>query len=178
MKKLQWICSQSKPQAIWVFLVGVGISLHFLMILAVALHLDESMAEKPFWQPVLSIVNRYSTVTFANRNFGFFAPSVTPDWNVKMIVVTGSGHRRKYDFRLPSREMEVKMYSMLGHFGESDDTMDLFARSWAVYAMNDDPNIVRVEIEVTRNSIPSMSEYRNGKRTEPEPYYKTTFDAR
>ena len=165
-------------QRMTTFLVSVGISLHFAMILFVVFHLDDRMVKKPAWRPVVSLSSLYSTVTFANRNFGFFAPSVTPDWNLQITAVNDSGHRWRYSLRTPSREMQVKMYSMLGHFAEDNDTMDLFARSWAVHAMNDEPMIIRVDIDVTRNSIPSMSDYRNGKRTRPEPFYSTTFDAK
>lgn len=173
---MKWV--RAGWRVLWRTLIPLAIALHFLMILAVVTHSDEWMAGLSAWQPIVSVLDRYSMITFANRNFGFFAPSVTPDWNLHITSITTSGKRRSYRFRTPSREMEVKMYSMLGHFGESEDMQDLFARSWAVHVMNDDPDVVSVEIEVTRNFIPSMSEYREGKRIHGEPYYKTTFNLR
>ena len=157
-------------------LVALGIALHFSMILIVVAHLDEWMAKTQACKPALAIISRYSIITFANRNFGFFAPSVSPDWNLQITTVTKLAERHNCRFPLPSREMEVKMYSMLGHFSEDKDTMNLFARSWAVYAMNHDLEAVKVEINVTRNYIPSMSEYRKGRRIEKRPWYRTTFE--
>jgi hypothetical protein len=161
-----------------VVLVHVAILVHLTTMLTVVLHLDELMARHQFWQLPLALLDRYSMVTFANRNFGFFAPSVTPDWNLRLVTTDSTGGKIVCRLPLPSREMEVKMYSMLGHFGESNDTMDLFARSWAVYVVNHHPGVVRVDVEVTRNYIPSMDEYRHGRRIAPQPFYSTTFEVR
>lgn len=64
---------------------------------------------------------------------------------------------------------------MTGHFAERTDHMDLFARSWAVKAMNENPDVVRVDIAVTQNVVPGMAEWRAGKRIEARPFYETTF---
>lgn len=157
-------------------LVGPAIALHFAFILIVLLHLDDAMAGVPRWQSLFSAVNNYSMVTFANRNFGFFAPGVTPDWNIDITTFDVSGKAQPFSLPEPSQEMRVKRYSMMGHFADSDDTMDLFARSWAVYAMNARPGTVRVKIDVTRNVLPSMQDYRNGGRIGREHFYTTTFE--
>jgi hypothetical protein len=158
------------------WLASLAIGLHFALILIVVTHLDDYMASRPEWQAILSTVNRYSMITFANRNFGFFAPSVSPDWNIEIMDFDADGHGHQFQLPLPSREMEVKMYSMLGHFSDSEDTMDLFARSWAVYAMNAEPDTARVTIRVTRNNLPTMEEFRTGKRASTEFFYSTTFE--
>ena len=67
---------------------------------------------------------------------------------------------------------------MIGHFAESETTNDLFARSWALKAMNENPDIVEVRVEVTQNLIPNMQEYRQGRRIEPKFLYRTTFNLR
>jgi len=73
--------------------------------------------------------------SFINANgVGFFAPDVTADWNVQLTMVDAAGNARPYLFYLPNREMKVRMYSMIGHFAESETTNDLFARSWALKA--------------------------------------------
>ena len=159
-------------------IVRAAIAFHFLMILVVVTHANEMMQGSPWSRPLLGVIDYYSLVTFANRNFGFFAPEVTPDWNIEVLTRTQSGQERRFDFPLRGREMEVKNYSMLGHFAEDNDTMDLFARSWAVYALNHDPDGVAVKINVTRNQIPSMDEYRRGERIRPTPFYRTTFQFR
>ena len=159
-------------------LVAIGISLHFAMILVVVTHLNEIVTGLPVARPALAASDLYSQVTFSNRNFGFFAPSVTPDWNVDITTVTAKGERRAFKLPCPNREMEVRLYSMVGHFTQDDDTMDLFARSWAVYAMNHVDDAVRVDIAISRNIIPSMRQHRDGVRIDSVPMYRTTFELR
>lgn len=162
----------------WCFrlLAATAIAAHFLLILGEVSHMTGLMARTGRFRNFLVLSEYYSAVTFANRNFGFFSPSVTPDWNIHMTTTDGSGDKEEYSFSRAGREMEVKTYSMLGRFSENDDTMDLFARSWAVYAMNDVPETHKVEIEVTRNTIPSMAAYRQGARVGEQAFYRTVFE--
>ncbi len=156
----------------------LAIGAHFFFIISVVTHLHDWMSKKPILGLFTAATDYYSAVTFTNRNFGFFAPGVTSDWNVQLTMVDGSGNARPYAFVLPNREMRVKMYSMSGHFAETDTSMDLFARAWALKAINENPGIVRVHVEITQNYIPTMEEYRQGRRIERQPFYRTTFDLR
>lgn len=135
----------------------------------------DAIPDRSVLLPVVALSDFYSVVTFTNRNFGFFAPDVAADWTVKTTLFDAKGRSRPWSFRLPNREMEVRGYSMVGHFAEQSTSMDLFARSWAVHAMNENPDVVRVDIEVTWNVIPSMAEWRAGRRITSDPFYKTTF---
>ncbi len=155
---------------------AIAIAAHFLLILAEVTHLTGWMARSGSFRTFLAVSEYYSAVTFANRNFGFFAPAVTPDWNLRMTTTSGSGAQQEFALTPEGREMEVKMYSMLGRFSESDDTMDLFARSWSVYAMNHVQDARKVQIEVTRNVIPSMPEYRKGARVSAQNFYRTVYE--
>lgn len=159
-------------------LVTAAISLHFILILLVACHAEEVLARVSVLRPLRVLVDYYSAITFANRNFGFFAPTVNGDWETRLTMTDGEGNCRPYHFQIPNREMQVRLYSMLGHFGQNDDISDLFARSWGLKAMNENPDVVRVDVEVTQNWIPTMSEYRQGKRIVPEFLYRTTLEAR
>jgi hypothetical protein len=157
-------------------LVTFAIGLHLFFIISVASHLHNWLAKKPGLRIIAGLEDYYSAITFANRNFGFFAPEVTADWNVHLTMMDASGNTRPYVFRMPNREMEVRMYSMIGHFGETETSSDLFARSWALKAINENPDIREVHVEVTQNAIPTMKEYRNGRRIEPKFLYRTTFN--
>jgi hypothetical protein len=157
-------------------LIGGLIGLHFFFVLSVVSHLHDWMGRHPRFALVSAATHYYSAVTFTNRNFGFFAPAVTPDWNVRLLLTDGSGRTREERFAPPNREMAIKMYSMTGHFGGSDTSMDLFARSWAVKALNAHPEAVRVDVEVMQNRLPSMAEYRQGRRIGQELLYRTTFE--
>jgi hypothetical protein len=154
------------------FLIG----LHFFFVISVATHLHDWMSRYPLLAPITIPTYYYSAITFANRNFGFFAPQVHSDWNVRLTLTDRADHRHVEEFRPGTREMRVKLYSMTGHFTSNDDSMDLFARSWALKAMNENPNVVRVDVEVTQNRIPTMAEYRRGQRIGQEFLYRTRFD--
>jgi len=159
-------------------LIALAIGLHFFFILSVVTHLHHWMSTIAALGPITAATDYYSEVTFNNRDFGFFAPDVTSDWTIQMTLTDLSGHKRPYHFYLPNREMQVKMYSMLGHFAETEETMDLFARSWAVKAMNENLDVTQVDLEIMQNYIPTMNEYRNGRRIDPRLVYRTTFDLR
>jgi hypothetical protein len=70
-------------------LVVVGITLHFVFIVVVATHSNEWMATVPALSPATALVDYYSAVTFANRNFGFFAV----DGNSARAVTCDSSRR-------------------------------------------------------------------------------------
>lgn len=156
-------------------LAALAIGAHFFFILSVVTHLNEWIGRSWWLAPVTVAIDYYSEITFANRNFGFFAPSVTSDWNLEITVTDTAGRTRPYSLIHPSREMELKLYSMIGHSSESDDLADLFARSWALKAVNENPDVYRVDVAITQNRIPTMAQYRRGQRIAQEPYYRTAF---
>jgi hypothetical protein len=158
-------------------IVAAAIGLHFFFVLDVVTHLHDWTADHARLQPVAMLTSYYSSITFSNRNFGFFAPQVSGDWNLSMTMTDVHGRQRPFSFATPNSEMRVKLYSLIGHFTQSDTTMDLFARSWALKAINENPDVRRVDVVVTQNYIPSMKEWREGKRIEPQLFYRTTFDA-
>jgi hypothetical protein len=155
--------------------IGVGMLLHFALILTEVTHLRQWLEQANAGQTWRVVSEYYSALTFANRNFGFFAPDVTPDWNLAAAVAYGDGSSRPVKLPTPTREMAVKHYSMMGHFSENDATMDLFARSWALYLLRRDPRARSAELVVTRNFLPSMQEYRAGGRVRQQPFYRTEY---
>ena len=123
----------------------------------------------------------YSSFTYTNRNFGFFAPTVNEDYSLSAIAFKQNDSiGQNLSFYLPNSENKIRFTTMLWHFseGNSDSQMDLYARSWGVYYMNKDSTVKRVLISVYKNFIPSMEEYRKGKRIEQNLYYQTTIYAK
>lgn len=156
-------------------LAALAIGAHFFLIVSVVTHLNEWIGRQWWLAPVSAAIDYYSAITFANRNFGFFAPNVTGDWNLELTVTDTTGRQRPYSLVQPSREMKLKLYSMIGHSSESNDVNDLFARSWALRAVNENPDVYRVDVVITQNRIPSMGQYRRGQRITQGPYYRTAF---
>ena len=155
---------------------ALAIALHFFFVLLVVTHGRDRLEGVPALRPVAAASDLYATLTLANRNFGFFAPDVSPDLVVSCVLVDAEGRRRAWTFAPQNREMQIRIYSMTGHFAQLPDTMDLFARSWAVRAMNENPDVVRVEIAVSVHDIPTMAGYRQGRRMVERPLYATSFD--
>ncbi|HJT16657.1 MAG TPA: hypothetical protein VJ853_04690, partial [Thermoanaerobaculia bacterium] len=139
-------------------IAAAAIAIHFFFVLDVVTHLHD-WTMRHAW-PVATLTNYYSAITFSNRSFGFFAPEVSGDWNLAMTMTDVHGRQRPFSFATPNGEMRVKLYSLLGHFTESDTAMDLFARSWALRAINENRDVRRVDVVVTQNSIPSMQQWR------------------
>ena len=156
-------------------IIGLLIGLHLFFIVTVAVHLYDFMRRYSFFAPVTLVIDYYSSVTFNSRNFGFFAPDVAGDWNVIMKLTDNKKNHSVRRFETTNREMKNKFYSMTGHFGSSDDSMDLFARSWALKIMNEMPEIIEVQVEVYENMIPTMKEYQKGKRISRKFLYSATF---
>src|SRR5688572_3245407 len=77
-------------------LAATAIAAHFGFILAEVTHLSAWLTETGRLRNFLIAAEYYSAVTFANRNFGFFAPTVTPDWNLHMLTTTPEGMREEF----------------------------------------------------------------------------------
>lgn len=152
------------------------IIIHFLIVIVTVSHLYEIIN----WKPLSDSMDIYSSITYTNRNFGFFAPTVNEDFQVTFDMFK-ENDTIGYKFFLNEANVETKIRfsTMLWHFAEwnEDSQMDLYGRSWGVFCMNNDTAINKVIITVFKNYLPSMSEYRSGKRINSLLYYQTTLDA-
>lgn len=158
-------------------LIRIGLIIHFLIVV-----LTVSQLYKPIKQRWLDqILFTYSSFSYANRDFGFFAPTVNDDMYLTVQAYQGDKDSVGYRFETPvsNTENKIRYLTMLWHFGEGLDhhRMDLYARSWAVYCMNKDTSITKVLITVNQNHIPTMKEYREGQRISSNLYYQTSFYA-
>lgn len=153
------------------------ILIHFGLVFITVTHLFELIN----WNQLSSVVGLYSSYTYANRNFGFFAPTVNEDYvlNLKVYQKNDSvGH--PFLLNQPNLESKIRYLTMLWHFseGNSKSQMDLFARSWGLYCMNTDSSVNQVLITVRKNIIPTMKQFREGKRVTKNLYYQTTIYAK
>ncbi len=152
------------------------IVLHFLAVIITVSHLYEMIN----WSPLTLMMEIYSSLTYTNRNFGFFAPTVNDDFSLDIIAYRNNeknGH--KFLFNIENTENKIRYATMLWHFaeGNSSSQMDLYAKSWGVYCMNKDNAITSILITIYKNKIPTMEDYRLGKRLSQELYYQTTIYA-
>lgn len=72
-------------------------------------------------------------------------------------------------------EVKTRIYSLGGNFAQdnSQSTMDLFAQSWGLKCLNENPSMNRVNILVMQNVIPTMKEFVAGKRITQDSIYIT-----
>jgi len=153
------------------------ITTHFLFVCITVSHLYELIN----WKPMSVLMELYSSVSYTNRNFGFFAPTVNDDFNLKIRAFRKddqNGH--DFLFYMPDSENRIRFSTMLWHFaeGNSPSQMDLYARSWAIYCMNKDSTIHKVVVSVYKNNIPMMNQCRIGKKISQALYYQTSFDTK
>lgn len=152
------------------------IVVHFLIVILTVSHLYELVN----WNPVKSLFEIYSSFTYTNRNFGFFAPTVNDDFSIDLIAFKNNQKiGQKILFNESNSENKIRLSTMLWHFaeGNSNSQMDLYARSWAIYCMNKDSLITSVKVSVYKNNIPTMKDFRLGKQISKTLYYQTTIYA-
>lgn len=121
----------------------------------------------------------YCAYTNTNRCFGFFAPEVYSDLTPRMVMYNKNSDRKYlYHFANPNFETRMRLYSLMGHFGEDNDSiqMNLFTRSWGLKAFNEHPNVSMIDVIVYRNMIPTMKEYEKGKRLYLDFFYSTHLE--
>ena len=158
-------------------IIRIALVIHFLIVVLTISQLYKPM--KIRWLD--QVLFTYSSFSYANRDFGFFAPTVNDDMFLTIRAFQGDHDTVGYLFKTPvsNTENKIRYLTMLWHFGEGldDHRMDLYARSWAVYSMNKDTSITKVLISVNQNNIPTMKEYREGQRVSNNLYYQTSFYA-
>lgn len=151
--------------------------IHFGFVLLTVSHLYEVIN----CNPLSEITNLYSSYTYTNRNFGFFAPTVNEDYALTLKTFqTNDTVGHVVVLNQPNAENKIRYLTMLWHFteGNSKSQMDLFARSWGLYCMNTDSTVNEVLISVYKHEVPTMEQFRQGKRITKKLYYQTTIYAK
>jgi len=151
--------------------------IHFAFVIITVSHIYELI----HFQPVNSLINLYSSYTYTNRNFGFFAPTVNDDYELSLRAFKEKdtvGHQ--VALHAADRENRIRFLTMLWHFSEgiSISQMELFVESWGLYCMNTDSAVSQVLISVYKHEVPTMEGYRRGERISKKLYYQTTIYAK
>lgn len=152
------------------------ISFHFLIVIIAVSHLDTLVN----WQPVLNLMQVYSSFNSTNRGFGFFSPDVSDGYELNLKVFKRNDITGRV-FVLPGANAETRLrYESLlwGFAQETPGVMDLYARSWGVYCMNQDTSINKVVVSIFSDQIPTMLAYKKGSRVTKKLYYESTLNAR
>ena len=152
--------------------LGTGLALHFGLMLLQVSHGRDWLERTGKLSGLLSLSDHYRAVTSANRNFRFFAPSVSDSWHVRLALRDGTGAERPFELPAPTRELAIRRVAMLDHFFRDAQSMDRYARSWTSYALARGPEAVSATVEVRRVVSPSLEAYRSGERAREQPYFQ------
>jgi hypothetical protein len=157
-------------------LSGVAIAIHFSLILLQATPLNAWLAAAPAFDPLFAVARYYRGISFANRNFRFFAPAVADDLRLSIRLADAEGNQREHHFEDASRELQLAARAMLDHASDSADRMEEFARAWADHAMRAQPDVTAATVQIYRVLVPSMAQYRAGQRMQEQLVYARRFE--
>jgi len=152
------------------------VSFHFLIVIITVFHLNAMIN----WQPVLNLMQVYSSLNSTNTGFGFFSPDIGDDYQLNLKVYKRKDTTGRV-FILPGTNTETRLrYEGLlwGFAREKPDIMDLYARSWGVYCMNRDTAVNKVVVSIFSDQIPAMAAYKKGARVTEKLYYQSTLNAK
>jgi hypothetical protein len=119
----------------------------------------------------------YGASTGASNSYGFFAPGVSSMPRVVLIHVNARGERRESMMQeQANREVSLRFGTGVSMFLYSDSQAQReLASGWAAAALARDPDAQRVTVRVELYAVPTMAEYRAGKRTRWVRYYEGEF---
>jgi len=158
--------------------IGVAIAVHFFLILLQVTPLNSWLAAVPGLDPLFAVARYYRALSFANRNFRFFAPAVADDLRLSIVLADAAGNQREYHFEFEdgARESQLAARAMLDHASDSADRMDEFARAWGDHAMRTKPEVTAATVTIYRVLVPSMAQYRAGQRMHEQLMYATRLE--
>lgn len=116
----------------------------------------------------------YTDITGARYSYGFFAPDVP---NQALALVTSeseSGEKTVEVYGAGTREIDHRITTMMSFFTVVE-TDNLNAVSLAGYAFDHHADTRKVTVSLRCFIIPSMKEYRQGKRPTADEYYKGVY---
>jgi len=152
------------------------ICFHFLIVIMAVSHLDTAIN----WKPVLNLMQVYCSFNSTNKGFGFFSPDIADDYQLNLKAFKSKDTIGRV-FALPGTNTESRLrYECLlwGFSRETPDIMDLYARSWGIYCMNQDTSINKVVVSIFSDQIPPIAAYKKGARVTKKLYYQSTLNVK
>jgi len=116
----------------------------------------------------------YGDYSGANNGYGFFAPSVAPEWRTTFVVCTSEKLCIDVDHHPPNAEAEALLTTIDSMYTEPD-VRDLLAASWAAVEFGRFPDAHAVIVKSSVFDVPSMAAYRAGQRAEWRNIYGYAF---
>jgi hypothetical protein len=116
-----------------------------------------------------------TTLSGAETNFGFFAPAVASSNRPRFVITDGDGQPREVrPDDAPNHEVRIRAASPR-HLFLVPELRDPIAASWAGQVFGRHPQADAVTVRVEEYVLPTLEEYRDGKRPQWQPIYDATF---
>jgi hypothetical protein len=121
------------------------------------------------------LLRLYGELSGTDRSFGFFAPTVAPEYRATFTLEDRHG-KTWHDHlgRGASHEAFLRIGTMIETV-TGDDREDEVAPRWAQVMLHRHPEAVEVEVKVEAYVVPTMAEYRAGARPEWETVYVNRY---
>ncbi|MEM7676296.1 MAG: hypothetical protein AAF449_09870 [Myxococcota bacterium] len=163
-----------KPSAVTKILAALAVAhLSFVVVFVVTRLFSADMVWKT------RALASYANLTGVFRDYSFFAPGVASGTRAAFVVRTDDDSAPEIvHLDSDSREIMFRL-SCLVKSGRYDEKVeDLFAQSWATVMFNQRPRASSVTVMVQTQKLPSMQEYRAGRRPEWFHSYVAEFERR
>jgi hypothetical protein len=142
---------------------------HLIAVATAAAHLSLDSSKPPG-----NLVRAYGDLTGAANNYGFFAPAVASQIRARFLIAPAEGPSSVDTLEVRRPETDLRLNTMLSFFGVSE-AQDLLARSWAATMFGKHPEAVTVTVVADTFILPTMREYREGKRPQWVEFYRGVF---
>jgi hypothetical protein len=147
-------------------------SLHVLILFCYSFKLSNLLSRDNLLGGAIST---YGDFSGAANNYGFFAPSVASEVRARFTVQLKDGQILNDSIYFKNDEMNLRISTMY-IFCSVEEARDPFSRSLGAYVLSRYRNPQKVTVNLEQISIPTMTEFRTGKRIAWELFYSSSFE--
>lgn len=154
--------------------------IYLFLVLHFTLVITGSQERKIFTEGKLSMIEDvYSDMTGANSGFKFFAPNVGSDPRVVFEIYHKDGKvTERFMHTGRNREAELRWRGMISQFWDEADNEKMrraLTASWSGKIFARYPDSKEIVVKVQSYFLPTMEEWRKGRKPYWEDYYKVKY---
>ena len=120
-------------------------------------------------------VSLYSEISGTNTGYGFFAPDLPSSTIVEFEITDTTGYKYIVPTLLNTREGMERFKSGIDFFKQFENFREVIMRSWALRVFEQHPDAKYVTVVIKREDLPSIAQYKKGKRTKQTELFKYNF---
>ncbi|MEO8765523.1 MAG: hypothetical protein ABI416_14590 [Ginsengibacter sp.] len=147
-------------------------TLHLVLIGLFASHLGEwGRAE----HPVMKAVSCLGDYTGSNNIFSFFAPGLSDQPYVVYATKDATGKERVLDLKGNSPDFTNRINNIYGYL-TLEEGRSVFSASLAQFVLQRYPSADKIRVAMVVQKIPTMDEFRDGKRSQWHFWFHRDFE--